>query len=70
MREDRSWQEVEFFNGASLISRLPKVLQMMEDHCEVISIPSGFELLASSDVCVNEAMAHKTKTTIRSSISP
>ena len=34
---------------------------MMEDHCETISIPQGFELVASSDACVNEAMQHKER---------
>jgi GMP synthase (glutamine-hydrolysing) len=61
MREDRDFQEIEFFNEHPLIDRLPKVLSMSEDHCEAISIPSGFDLLASSDVCVNEAMGHKEK---------
>lgn len=31
---------------------------MMEDHCETISIPANFKLIASSDACVNEAMEH------------
>ena len=61
MREDRDWQEVEFMKKNALSNKLPMVLKMMEDHCEAISIPSDFELLASSDVCINEAMKHKTK---------
>jgi GMP synthase-like glutamine amidotransferase len=34
---------------------------MMEDHCESISVPSGFVLVASSDACVNEMMQHQTR---------
>ena len=34
---------------------------MIEDHCESISIPNGFKLIASSDVCVNEAMQHHSE---------
>jgi len=34
---------------------------MMEDHCECISLPPNFELIATSDACVNEAMAHPAK---------
>jgi GMP synthase (glutamine-hydrolysing) len=34
---------------------------MMEDHCESISLPKGFKLLAVSDACVNEAMCHASK---------
>jgi GMP synthase (glutamine-hydrolysing) len=33
----------------------------MEDHCESISVPPGFVLVASSDACVNEIMQHQTK---------
>lgn len=40
----------------ALFNRLPDEIHMMEDHCESISIPPGFILLASSDSCVNEAM--------------
>ena len=34
---------------------------MMEDHCESISIPPDFDLLATSDACVNEIMRHQKK---------
>ena len=44
-----------------LFQKLPTVFEVMEDHCESISIPEGFELLASSDECINEAMQHKEK---------
>ena len=32
-----------------------------EDHCEAISIPQGWQHIASSHVCKNEAMKHPTK---------
>jgi GMP synthase (glutamine-hydrolysing) len=61
MREDRDWQEIEVFVDCPLFDKLPSTFDMMEDHCESISIPGDFELVASSDVCVNEAMKHKVK---------
>jgi GMP synthase (glutamine-hydrolysing) len=61
MREDRDWQEIETFIDCPLFDKLPSTFDMMEDHCESISIPENFELVASSDVCVNEAMKHKEK---------
>ncbi|MFA7272995.1 MAG: hypothetical protein WC044_03965 [Crocinitomicaceae bacterium] len=61
MREDRDWQEVEFLEKEMLFSRMPAVVEMMEDHCESISIPPHFKLLGISDACVNEAMRHETK---------
>jgi GMP synthase (glutamine-hydrolysing) len=35
-----------------------------EDHCECISLPKNFNLLASSVICDVEAMAHKDKSLI------
>ncbi|MDC1403802.1 gamma-glutamyl-gamma-aminobutyrate hydrolase family protein [Crocinitomicaceae bacterium] len=61
IKEDRDWQEIEQMETDSLFSRIPTVFQMMEDHCEVISIPAGFTLLASSDASINEGMRHKDK---------
>lgn len=62
MREDRDWQEIEIYKDEEALFRsLPKEVKMMEDHCETISVPNGFELLASSDVCVNEAMRHQER---------
>ena len=60
MREDRGFQEIELIKDDPLFERLPDVFEMQQDHCEHISIPRGFELLACSDACVNEAMKHKT----------
>lgn len=60
MREDRDWQTIEVFEPSALFERMPSEFQMMEDHCESISVPPGFKLLASSDSCVNEAMEHQS----------
>jgi GMP synthase (glutamine-hydrolysing) len=61
MKENRDWVEIEVFKESLLFEKLPTVFEVMEDHCENISIPIGFELLASSDECINEAMQHKEK---------
>jgi GMP synthase (glutamine-hydrolysing) len=61
MREDRDWQVIESLEESPLFNRLPNEFRMMEDHCEAISIPPGFQLIASSDACVNEAMQHREK---------
>lgn len=61
MREDRNWQEVEFLVEDALFKKMPKIVEMMEDHCETVSIPEDFILLGSSDSCVNEAMKHQQK---------
>ena len=31
---------------------------MKEDHCEFVSVPKDFKLIASSDACFNEAMSY------------
>ena len=61
MREDRDWQIIEAFEDCILFNRLPNEIKMMEDHCESISIPSDFQLVGSSDACVNEVMQHTEK---------
>lgn len=61
MREDRDWQEIEQMEESALFYRLPQLMEMMEDHCETISIPQNFKLIASSDACINEAMEHQSK---------
>jgi GMP synthase (glutamine-hydrolysing) len=58
MREDREMQTIEAFENSPIFEKLPHEFEMMEDHCETISIPPGFKLIASSDNCVNEAMQH------------
>jgi GMP synthase (glutamine-hydrolysing) len=60
-REDRGLQTIEFLMDHPLINGLASEVKMIEDHCENISIPAGFELFATSDACINEGMIHKTK---------
>lgn len=60
MKEDRDWQTIEVFEESRLFDRMPSEFEMMEDHCESISVAPGFKLLASSDSCVNEAMEHSS----------
>jgi GMP synthase (glutamine-hydrolysing) len=61
MKEDRDWQEIENYLDSPLLNKFPPIFEMMEDHCESISVPPGFMLVASSDACVNEMMQHQTK---------
>ena len=61
MKEDRDWQTIEVISDSHLFDKLPNEFEMMEDHCETASIPNDFIHLAVSDVCINEAMQHKTK---------
>lgn len=61
MREDRNWQEIEIIEESPIFNRFPDYFEMMEDHCEHISIPPEFKLMAASDACINECMQHETK---------
>lgn len=61
MREDRDWQLIEILEDSPIFEKLPNELELMEDHCETISIPKDFKLVASSDVCINESMQHISK---------
>lgn len=61
MREDRNFHEIELIKDDILFERLPHIFEMQEDHCEHISVPHGFDLLACSDTCINEAMKHREK---------
>jgi GMP synthase (glutamine-hydrolysing) len=61
MKEDRDFQEIEVLKDDLLFDRLPDIFEMQEDHCEHISLPHGFELLACSDACINEVMKHRDK---------
>lgn len=61
IKEDRDLQTVGILEDTKIFDKLPEEFEMMEDHCETISIPADFNLIASSDACVNEAMQHKSK---------
>ena len=60
-KEDRDWQIIETLEEHPLFDKMPTEVEMMEDHCECISLPKDFVLLGVSDACVNEAMYHKEK---------
>ena len=59
--EDRDWQTIESYMDCPILDKLPSEMEMMEDHCEAISIPSAFHLIGSSDACINEIMMHRSK---------
>lgn len=60
-REDRDWQIIETIADCPLFDKLPHEIELMEDHCEAISIPKDFIHVGVSDATVNEAMMHQTK---------
>jgi GMP synthase (glutamine-hydrolysing) len=60
-KEDRDWQTIAQLEESILFDKLPDEFEMMEDHCESISLPKNFKLIATSDACINEAMQHETK---------
>ena len=60
-KEDRDWQTLESIEDHPIFDKLPTEFEMVEDHCESISIPRGFKLLAVSDACINEAMYRISK---------
>lgn len=61
-KDDRDWQTIEVLEEEHpLFAKFAPEFEMMEDHCETVSIPSGFVHLAVSDACINEGMYHKEK---------
>lgn len=62
-RDNGDWQTVEAYEDCILFNRLPNEIEMRENSSETVSIASGFQLVASSDGCVNEVMQHKEKAT-------
>lgn len=61
VRSNGDWQTIEAYEDCILFNRLPSEVEMRENLSETVSIPAGFELVGSSDSCVNEVMQHKTK---------
>jgi GMP synthase (glutamine-hydrolysing) len=53
--------EIGIIGDSPIFDKLPQDVGLMEDHAGTISIPPNFELLASSDSSINEAMSHNTK---------
>lgn len=61
VRSNGDWEIIEAYEGCILFNRLPNEIEMREDSSETVSIPAGFQLVASSDGCVNEVMQNLTK---------
>lgn len=61
MDEDRAWQEIEVLSKSILFQNLTEKVLMLEDHCEMISVPPDFTLIAQSKSCTNEGMKHNEK---------
>lgn len=59
--EDRDAQSIFLQPAHPLFEGLDNPSIFQEDHCEAITLPDGFQLLASSDACALEAMAHPEK---------
>lgn len=59
--EDRHNQDIHLLKKHPLFDYLPNPCSMNEDHCEAIDLPNGFERIASSKICANEAMAHASR---------
>lgn len=57
-KEDRDFQNIVFPQPHPFISGTPGLVSFHEDHCECIGLPQGFQRLASSVICTNEAMMH------------
>lgn len=55
------FQKIAIIADSPLFDRLPLDIEMMADHAGTISIPPGFNLLASSDKSINESMQHTEK---------
>ncbi|MGM0478322.1 MAG: glutamine amidotransferase-related protein [Bacteroidota bacterium] len=44
-----------------LFQKLPLDITMVKEHSGTVSIPASFQLLASSDISINEAMGHRDR---------
>jgi GMP synthase (glutamine-hydrolysing) len=58
--ERRKAEEMQTKTNSFIFENLPNIFFMNADHKEQISLPKDFELLASSEFVLNEAMQHKT----------
>ena len=53
--------EIGILETEDLFDKLPDEIQLIKDNAGTISIPPGFQLLASSDYSINEAMKKNDK---------
>lgn len=58
-KENRTMQNIHIHNTDNLFNGFANISEFNEDHCECIDLPEEFILLASSYICINEAMKHK-----------
>ncbi|MFA6214369.1 MAG: gamma-glutamyl-gamma-aminobutyrate hydrolase family protein, partial [Candidatus Micrarchaeia archaeon] len=59
--EVKKMESVSFLKGDPLFSGVETGSLFQEAHFEYITLPRGFELLAKSKSCANEAMKHRQK---------
>ncbi|NRA10676.1 MAG: hypothetical protein HRT57_01820 [Crocinitomicaceae bacterium] len=60
-RNNGDWETIEAYEDCILFNRLPNEIEARENSSETVSIAPEFQLVASSDGCVNEVMQHKEK---------
>lgn len=58
--EDRDGQTIRQSSPSRLLQELDDEFLMIEDHCEAITCPPNYRIVASSAICENEAMEHRT----------
>lgn len=57
----RTAQEIITLGESMLIAGFPPTFKMEQDHTEYVGLPDGFQQLATSTTCYNEAMQHTQK---------
>ncbi|OHX66210.1 glutamine amidotransferase-related protein [Flammeovirga pacifica] len=60
-QEKRDKEIIHQLISDPLFEEIEQNSEFEEDHCESVSLPSCFLLLADSESCSNEAMKHKSK---------
>lgn len=58
---DRDWQKIHFFRETKITSGFSEMMEFKEDHCECITLPDNFDLVASSVTCEVEMIKHQQK---------
>lgn len=53
--------EAEIVNDDPIFRGLPKSFTVKQMHTDSVTVPNNFELLASSEICVNQLMKHIQK---------